>query len=207
MANKYQLYKYIRFNSAVEAATWDDEKKKWKVDVKVTGGKDAEFSPSYSIESDFLVSAVGQLNQPRYPDIPGLDDFKGKIVHSARWDWSYDMQGKKIGVIGNGICPPSFPSELPTYLTDTNTLPRRHSSPNHPLHPPRLPLPNRLPTLPQLGHPPRRRPHPRLEARAVPLRAPSPLAAALSYDGFPRVVLRRGYGRAVRIRGYAALTL
>ena len=73
------------------------------MDVKVTGGKDAEFSPSYSIESDFLISAVGQLNQPRYPDIEGLEDFKGKIIHSARWDWSYNMEGKKIGIIGNGM--------------------------------------------------------------------------------------------------------
>jgi cation diffusion facilitator CzcD-associated flavoprotein CzcO len=102
VANKYHLYKYIRFNTSVEAATWDDSKSRWKVDVKVTGGKDAEFSPNYTIESDFLISAVGQLNQPRYPDIEGLDDFKGKIMHSARWDWSYDMQNKKIGVVGNG---------------------------------------------------------------------------------------------------------
>lgn len=69
----------------------------------MTGGKDAEFSSGYSIESDFLISAVGQLNQPRYPDIEGLDDFKGKIIHSARWDWSYDMTDKKIGIIGNGM--------------------------------------------------------------------------------------------------------
>lgn len=102
VANKYQLYKYIRFNTSVEAATWDDSKSRWKVDVKITGGKDAEFSSGYSIESDFLISAVGQLNQPRYPDIEGLEDFKGKIIHSARWDWSYDMTDKKIGIIGNG---------------------------------------------------------------------------------------------------------
>lgn len=102
VASKYQLYKYIRFNTSVEAATWDDTTSRWKVDVKVTGGKDAEYSPSYSIESDFLISAVGQLNQPRYPDIEGLNDFKGKIMHSARWDWSYDMTDKKIGIVGNG---------------------------------------------------------------------------------------------------------
>ncbi|KAJ8105299.1 hypothetical protein OPT61_g10263 [Boeremia exigua] len=104
VASKYNLYKYIRFNSAVESAAWDDDSKRWKVDVKVTGGKDAEFSSAYSIETDFLVSAVGQLNQPRYPKIEGLEDFQGKVMHSARWDWSYDMQGKKIGVIGNGMC-------------------------------------------------------------------------------------------------------
>ena len=86
----------------MEAATWDDDAKRWKVDVKVTGGKDAEFHPDYTIESDFLISAVGQLNQPRYPDIEGIDTFKGKKMHSARWDWSYNLKGKKIGIIGNG---------------------------------------------------------------------------------------------------------
>lgn len=106
VAQKYQLYKYIRFNTSVEAATWDDQKNRWKVDVKVTGGKDAEFNPEYTIETDFLVSAVGQLNQPRYPDIEGLENFKGKIMHSARWDWSYSLEGKKVGIIGNGMCSP-----------------------------------------------------------------------------------------------------
>jgi len=110
VAQKYGLYKYIRFNTSVEAATWDDSKNRWMIDVKVTGGKDAEFNPAYSIQSDFLVSAVGQLNQPRYPDIEGLQDFKGKIMHSARWDWSYNLEGKNVGIIGNGTSanyPPS----------------------------------------------------------------------------------------------------
>ena len=52
--------------------------------------------------SDFLVSAVGQLNVPKYPDIQGLDSFKGKLMHSARWDWDYDLRDKRIGIIGNG---------------------------------------------------------------------------------------------------------
>ncbi|KAF2624728.1 flavin-binding monooxygenase-like protein [Macroventuria anomochaeta] len=127
VANKYQLYKYIRFNTSVEAATWDDSKCRWKVDVKVIGGKDAEFSSGYSIESDFLISAVGQLNQPRYPDIEGLNDFKGKIIHSARWDWSYDMQGKKIGVIGNGATAAQI---IPEILPVSKNLTIYQRSPN-----------------------------------------------------------------------------
>ena len=66
------------------------------------GSKDAEFGDSYTITSDFLISAVGQLNSPKYPEIAGIDTFKGKMMHSARWDWSYDLQGKRIGIIGNG---------------------------------------------------------------------------------------------------------
>ncbi|ETN37694.1 uncharacterized protein HMPREF1541_07317 [Cyphellophora europaea CBS 101466] len=102
VAHKYELYRYIRFNSAVEEARWDEIENKWKVDVEVQGGKDAEFGSHYTITSDFLVSAVGQLNVPRLPDIEGLESFKGKIMHSARWDWSYDLTGKKAAIIGNG---------------------------------------------------------------------------------------------------------
>lgn len=115
VAQKYGLYKYIRFNTSVEEARWDDGKRRWKVDVKVTGGKDAEFNPEYSINCDFLVSAVGQLNQPRYPEIEGLEEFQGKIMHSARWDWSHSLEGKKVGIIGNGMSLPT--SSLEYILT------------------------------------------------------------------------------------------
>ena len=54
------------------------------------------------IKSDFLVSAVGQLNQPKWPEIEGITNFAGKKMHSARWDWSYDPQDKKIALLGNG---------------------------------------------------------------------------------------------------------
>ena len=77
---------------------------KWKTRVTVSGAKDSEFSPEYTLKSDFLVSGVGQLNSPQYPNIPGLDSFAGKMMHSARWDWSYDLSGKRIAVIGNGQC-------------------------------------------------------------------------------------------------------
>ncbi|KAH0283868.1 cyclohexanone monooxygenase [Aureobasidium namibiae CBS 147.97] len=103
VAADYKLYQHIRFNTTVETATWDEQSKKWKVSVSTAkGSKDAEFNPEYVINADFLVSAVGQLNVPKYPDIPGLKEFKGKIIHSARWDWSYDLQGKKVAVVGNG---------------------------------------------------------------------------------------------------------
>ncbi|KAK6441957.1 hypothetical protein LTR95_001817 [Oleoguttula sp. CCFEE 5521] len=102
-AQEYGLYKHVRFNTSVENATWDDAAKKWRVKVKTAeGSKDAEFNPEYEIVTDFLVSAVGQLNQPKWPEIEGIKDFKGRVMHSARWDWSYDLKDKKIAVLGNG---------------------------------------------------------------------------------------------------------
>ncbi|KAH7067741.1 flavin-binding monooxygenase-like protein [Paraphoma chrysanthemicola] len=127
VAQKYQLYKHIRFNTSVEEAAWDDATKRWKVDVKVTGGKDAEFNSAYSINCDFLVSAVGQLNQPQNPDIEGLEDFKGKIMHSARWDWSYDLQGKNVGIIGNGATAAQI---IPEILPSTSHLNIYQRTPN-----------------------------------------------------------------------------
>lgn len=151
VARKYNLYKYIRFNTSVEAATWDDAACKWKVDVKVTGGKDSEFSPSYTIETDFLISAVGQLNQPHYPNIEGLDSFKGKVMHSARWDWSYNLQDKNVGIIGNGTA--SMPFSFTWQRPESLTYPRCHCSSNHSRNPPPDQVPHRLPALPELGHP------------------------------------------------------
>jgi cation diffusion facilitator CzcD-associated flavoprotein CzcO len=102
IAHKYQLYKHIRFNTAVDEARWDETTKTWTAKITRLGSKDAEFGKEYTITSNFLVSAVGQLNVPKYPDIQGLDSFQGKSMHSARWDWDYDIRDKKIGIIGNG---------------------------------------------------------------------------------------------------------
>ncbi|KGO36804.1 hypothetical protein PEXP_006030 [Penicillium expansum] len=112
VAEKYGLYKHIRFNSMVEEARWDELETKWQTSVVVSGQKDSEFSSSYILNSDFLVSAVGQLNLPRTPDIPGLGDFQGKTMHSARWDWSYDMTGKRIAIIGNGATAAQIAPEV-----------------------------------------------------------------------------------------------
>lgn len=108
VAHKYQLYRHIRFSSSIEEARWDDDSQKWRVVIKRLGGKEAEISETYTVQSDFLVSAVGQLNVPKYPDIRGLSAFQGKVMHSARWDWNYDFRGKRIGIIGKYVIRPCF---------------------------------------------------------------------------------------------------
>lgn len=136
VAHKYQLYRYIRFNSSVDSAKWDDTEQKWKVQVAVQGTKDAEFASSYTLTSDFLVSAVGQLNQPRLPNIDGLDTFRGKIMHSARWDWSYDLRGKKVAIIGNGATAAQI---IPEIAKEVGSLTIHQRTPNWVI--PRLDVP------------------------------------------------------------------
>lgn len=65
-------------------------------------GKEAEACQSYTIETNFLVAGLGQLSEPYRPGVADEASFRGKIMHSARWDWSYDLRDKRVGIIGNG---------------------------------------------------------------------------------------------------------
>ncbi|CAK4032395.1 Baeyer-Villiger monooxygenase [Lecanosticta acicola] len=103
VAQDYKLLQHFRFGTEVRDARWDGAEKKWRIHVKTnSGSKEAEYNPEYEIKADFLVSAVGQLNVPRWPEIQGIENFAGKTMHSARWDWSYDLSNKKIALLGNG---------------------------------------------------------------------------------------------------------
>ncbi len=87
---KYGLSSFIRFSSAVADARWEDGR--WK--LRTADGEEDE--------GDVLVSAAGALHHPRYPEIPGLGDFAGPCFHTARWDHTVDLRGKRVGVIGTG---------------------------------------------------------------------------------------------------------
>ncbi|KAK7902690.1 hypothetical protein LTR67_002336 [Exophiala xenobiotica] len=95
-AEKWNLKRDIQFNTAVVALDWLEDQGKWKVRVRKEGREERDEIV------DVLVSAQGFLSQWKWPDIPGLHDFKGHLVHSAAWDHSYDYSHKKIGIIGNG---------------------------------------------------------------------------------------------------------
>lgn len=97
VAHKYTLEQNVRFNSSVEGCTFDPALGIWTTTIR--NGCDDQ---TQTIRSRFVVSAVGQLNLPKYPKIPGIDDFAGRVMHSARWDHSVDLRGKRVAVIGNG---------------------------------------------------------------------------------------------------------
>ncbi|WP_436763456.1 flavin-containing monooxygenase [Streptosporangium sp. V21-05] len=90
-ADKYGLRSRIRLNTMVVAAAFDESLGRWR--VRTTAGDEL---------FDVVVSAVGQLNRPYLPDIPGMSSFSGAAFHSARWDHSIDLAGRRVAVIGNG---------------------------------------------------------------------------------------------------------
>lgn len=92
VADKYELRRFMRFNTGVEKAVYDEQGRYWT--VYPLGQK--------PITARLLILATGFLSQPKKPDIPGVETFAGKIVHTADWDHSYDFTGKRAAVIGTG---------------------------------------------------------------------------------------------------------
>ncbi len=90
VANRYDLRKQIVFNAEIASCRFVDGR--WRV-VTRDGREDV---------ADVVVAATGVLHHPNLPEIPGLADFAGPCFHSARWDHSVPLKGKRIGVIGNG---------------------------------------------------------------------------------------------------------
>jgi len=92
VADKYDLRRHMRFGTSVEGARWDEDALEWEVRTR-----DGE-----RLRSTFLITATGFLSQPRLPDIEGVHDFAGAVVHTAQWDDDVDLDGKRVAVIGTG---------------------------------------------------------------------------------------------------------
>ncbi|KAH8897881.1 FAD/NAD(P)-binding domain-containing protein [Thozetella sp. PMI_491] len=93
---KYDCSKYIKCRHAIQSAIWNEQKGKWDLKVKDLDGV------VFIDECDVFINAGGVLNNWTWPSIKGLDTFGGKLLHSARWDDSYDFTDKRIAVIGIG---------------------------------------------------------------------------------------------------------
>ncbi|QRD93240.1 hypothetical protein F9C07_2098600 [Aspergillus flavus] len=94
-AEKYDLKEKIKFNTKLVKAIWCETQGKWKLQLQ-QGGLIIED------EADIVLDGSGVLNQWKWQEIEGLDTFKGKLRHTARWDPEYNYEGKKIAVLGNG---------------------------------------------------------------------------------------------------------
>ena len=101
-ADKHGLRPHIQPNTAVASVHCQAASAKWKV---VTASGD-------ELEAQFVVSALGMFNNLVWPNIPGIDDFRGTSFHSARWDHSHDLYGKRVGVIGIAASAIQFVPEI-----------------------------------------------------------------------------------------------
>ena len=97
VAHDEGILPHVRLSTEVIGARWDEDSRRWRIDIRRAGAEVTE-----EITADVVISAVGQLNRPAVPDIPGLDSFPGPVFHSARWDHDVALAGKRVGVLGTG---------------------------------------------------------------------------------------------------------
>lgn len=102
VADKYDVRRHIRFRVTVEGARWDEDAKVWRVNL----------ADGTTLEARYLLTATGFLSQPHMPDIPGITEFEGRVIHTTAWDDSYDPTGERIGIIGTGATAVQLIPEL-----------------------------------------------------------------------------------------------
>src|SRR5947209_5621274 len=86
---RYGLRPRLRLNTAVTGAEWDDAADLWRL----------ETAEGDTVSARHVVGATGVLTKPKKPEIPGVEDFAGITMHTARWDDSVDLRGRRVALI------------------------------------------------------------------------------------------------------------
>ena len=93
VADRFDLRKDITFGIRVTSATWNEERLRWQL----------ETDKGRSFAARFLVMATGCLSMPKVPDLPHVEDFRGQVLHTAKWpEQGVDFTGRKVGLVGTG---------------------------------------------------------------------------------------------------------
>ncbi|EGC46868.1 flavin-binding monooxygenase [Histoplasma capsulatum var. duboisii H88] len=101
IVDEEDMMKYIRLRARVTRAEWREERSKWVVRVEESG-EDGKVSRVWDDECEVLLNGNGFLNNWKWPDIPGLMSFKGRLFHTAKYEEGLDLKGKRVAVIGSG---------------------------------------------------------------------------------------------------------
>jgi cation diffusion facilitator CzcD-associated flavoprotein CzcO len=102
LARKYDLLRHVRYNREVAGAQFDEPRGLWRI----------AFTDGETADAQVLITGVGQLHRPAFPDVPGIERFRGRAFHSARWEHDYDFTGKTVASIGTGPSAIQYVPEL-----------------------------------------------------------------------------------------------
>jgi cation diffusion facilitator CzcD-associated flavoprotein CzcO len=102
VVDRYDVSGHLRYDHEVEEARWDDGASEWTVRTR----RGQEYV------APVLVWATGSLSEPSIPDFPGLDSFRGKVFHSARWEHGFDLSNKRVCVVGTGASAIQFVPQI-----------------------------------------------------------------------------------------------
>jgi cation diffusion facilitator CzcD-associated flavoprotein CzcO len=98
LTDKYDLRRKTVFGAEIVAAQWDETASRWR----------GRLADGRKFSAQFLVISAAPMHIPRIPELNGIESFAGPAFHSARWDHSVDLTGKKVAVIGTGASAIQF---------------------------------------------------------------------------------------------------
>jgi cation diffusion facilitator CzcD-associated flavoprotein CzcO len=102
LAQKHGIVPHIRYGREVSSARFDEARGAWTL----------HFADGATAEAQVVITGVGQLHRPALPRVPGIERFKGRAFHSARWEHDYDFAGKTVASIGTGPSAIQYVPEL-----------------------------------------------------------------------------------------------
>ncbi|GJJ09075.1 hypothetical protein Clacol_003297 [Clathrus columnatus] len=112
--DKYNLHPYMSFSTEWISAKWDESRHLWVLELKNT-----KTGEKIIHECRVLYSAVGLLTYAKFPEISGLDTFKGRLIHTYEWPEDVDVADKDVVIIGNGC---SATQVIPAILPETKSI-------------------------------------------------------------------------------------
>ncbi|MES2102649.1 MAG: NAD(P)/FAD-dependent oxidoreductase [Pseudomonadota bacterium] len=107
------LMPHLRLDTALLSAEYDEAAGAWR--LHTSRGE---------MIAKHLVAGMGALGRPKLPTLPGLESFQGKTFHSQQWDHGYDLQGKRVAVIGTGASAIQFVPEIAPKLAQLDLYQR-----------------------------------------------------------------------------------
>ncbi|UXA19791.1 NAD(P)/FAD-dependent oxidoreductase [Mycobacterium sp. SMC-4] len=140
VATKFDLYRGALFHTCVSGLDWDENGKRWHIETD--RGDD--------LRARFVVMALGPINTPKVPRVAGLDDFGGKVFHTARWDYGYTggsqespvldkLVDKRVAIVGTGASAiqavpylARYAKQLYVLQRTASTVDERHNTPTDP---------------------------------------------------------------------------
>ena len=135
----YDLYRDVCFQTRVTEVRWDADTARWLIST----------DRGDLMRAHFVCMALGVLNHPKLPGIPGIEDFEGHSFHTSRWDYDYTggnsdgglvgLRGKRVGVVGTGAsavqCVPHVAEaaeHLYVFQRTPSSVDEKHNPPTDP---------------------------------------------------------------------------
>lgn len=118
VADKHRIRPNIHLNTSMQSAEWNEARQLWIVTALRDGVEQV-------YEANAVILSVGVLSRPRWPDAPGRETFKGPVLHSAAWDESVDLNGKRVAIIGTGCSGVQLTRAISEYAGHVTTVQRQ----------------------------------------------------------------------------------